>query len=536
MNPLVDEFIKHCFLNQNTLNSTIHCQDEMLWFLRQDQTYQNQPEQATLAYFKSAQEIVDRLDQVITWKFKDWRNIDSFLEFACGYGRLTRFWVDKIGGDRLWVSDIYREAVDFVTQTWKVQGLYSAVNPEEYLCEQQFNCIIVYSLFSHLPEKRFYEWLHKLYELLLPDGLLLFSVHDQAVKPPGYDLPDSGILFIQQSESQSLDLTEYGSSWVTEAFVKKAIASASDHQASSIRIPRAFSLQDLYIVVKNPTQSFADLQVNFTPKGLLETHTMDDQGRLFLTGWAAVMQPQHSIKEVQIWLKESTNSNRHLIQRCFPTAPSESASQVLKINPQWTQKATWHCALSLPPGFNIETGLLLIKVISDRHKERIIYLNWIKPLLPPILPIPKPSPQSWKSQIISQLNWWKAKMLDNLKCGNIQAHLDRVTVHKNPHHSGCDIQLEGWALSLDTEITIIDIQIYYNGTLVQRCLPSCFRPDVAQYWGSFDYLCSGWIAQYYLPEPMQPSADRLQIKIIDSHNYHHLLDEQLLPTITEHNP
>lgn len=526
---LVREYLADWFSGYNALNIPIHPQDEMLLFLLDAQSYQGQKEQAVLAYFKSAQEIVDRVDQVIQWHHQGWHKIDRFLEFACGYGRLTRFWVEKLEKEKVWASDIYTNAVNFVSQELGVHGIYSVVDPSSYHCEEKFNCIVVYSLFSHLPEDRFVQWLSRLDHLLLPGGLLLFSVHDKAVKPPGYEMPESGILFVEQSESQSLDRAEYGSSWVTEEFVKGAIAASMGDRVSSARFPRAFTLQDLYVVVKTPDRDFSDLKIDFTPKGALESYFMDAQGRFFLQGWSAIVQPDHGVAEIQVWWKGK--GGNQLLQRCIPSMPSPKAAQVLGINPQWTEKSGWWCGFSLPEEVDLETGILMIKSVSDRQKERIIYLNWMKTLLLDGIPAQKAVPTSWKQAIESQSNWWRSKLLDNIGSNNIQSHLDRATLKPAVDAKGVILELEGWVVVLDSDLTIKDIQIFLNGTLKQRCLPSCLRPDVAQYWGKVDYGYSGWIAQFYYPEEMQPEHYRLKIEILDSQGKIHTLCDWILANL-----
>ncbi|MDJ1181777.1 class I SAM-dependent methyltransferase [Roseofilum casamattae] len=509
-NLLVDIFYGDSPARQTS--TKIHPQDEMLLFLLAADRYRGEEEQARLAYFKSAQEIVDRVEQAIAWKFQQWSNIGSFLEFACGYGRLTRFWVNQLPPEKIWASDIYSDAVDFVSQEWGVHGIYSTTDPQTYQCAQKFNCIVVYSLFSHLPEHRFHQWLQVLYDLLLPDGMLLFSVHDRAVQPPNYTMPDSGILFVEQSESQSLDTSEYGSTWVAEEFVQKAIATVAGDRASYTRVPRAFSLQDLYILIKQPDCDFSDLRIDFTPKGVLESYSTDDRGRITLQGWAAIMQPDSRVREIQIWAS-NPSSEPQLLQRTIPTFPSETAARLLNIDRQWTQKSGWSCTFNLPPEFYRETSILSIKAISDRQQERIIYLNRIQQTFPDINPSIQSIPESQPS-LSGKLNYWKAKLAQTFGQPHIHLNLDRATLNTDPQTEQTYLELEGWAISLDSNPAIANIEIWRDRDLVQCCIPNCDRPDVAQYWGSTRYWYSGWMATCYYPNPEK--GDRWEVKAIDS--------------------
>ena len=510
-NLLVDIFYGDSPTRQTS--TKIHPQDEMLLFLLAAERYRGEEEQARLAYFKSAQEIVHRVEQAIAWKFQQWSNIDSFLEFACGYGRLTRFWINHLPPEKIWASDIYRDAVDFVSQEWGVHGMYSTTDPQAYQCPQKFNCIVVYSLFSHLPEHRFHQWLQVLYDLLLPNGMLLFSVHDRAVQPPGYTMPESGILFVKQSESQSLDTSEYGSTWVTEEFVQEAICRCTCDRASYTRVPRAFSLQDLYILVKQPNCDFSDLSIDFTPKGALESHSTDDRGRITLQGWTAIMQPDTQVQEIQIWASNPPSAPQ-LLQRTIPAFPSETAARLLDIDRQWTQKSGWSCTFNLPPELPRDTSILSIKAISDRQQERIIYLNRIDRAFLELNSSAPPIPESWRPSLSGKLNYWKAKLAQTFGQPHIHLNLDRTTLKTHPQNGQTYLELEGWAISLDPKRAIAEIQIWRDRDLVQRCIPNCDRPDVAEYWGSPRYWYGGWMATCNYPNPKK--GDRWEVRAIDS--------------------
>ena len=74
-----------------------------------------------------------------------------------------------------------------------------------------------------MPERTFTNWLQNLYDLLTPDGVLMFSVHDECLRAPHVEMPAKGILFSANSESQSLDKEEYGTTYVTEKFVREIV-------------------------------------------------------------------------------------------------------------------------------------------------------------------------------------------------------------------------------------------------------------------------------------------------------------------------
>ena len=115
------------------------------------------------------------------------------------------------------------DAVKFNIEQFGVTGRVSVHDPNDLHWNERFDFIVVPSLFSHLPESTFAGWIAALYRLLTDDGILVFSVHGDYLQGPDGSMPESGILFHHQSESATLDKSEYGSTFVTEAFVRDQI-------------------------------------------------------------------------------------------------------------------------------------------------------------------------------------------------------------------------------------------------------------------------------------------------------------------------
>ena len=53
-------------------------------------------ENAYFYYYRSGLHMMQVLEPIIIRKFGDIGNVDTFLDFACGYGRLTRFLVQRL--------------------------------------------------------------------------------------------------------------------------------------------------------------------------------------------------------------------------------------------------------------------------------------------------------------------------------------------------------------------------------------------------------------------------------------------------------
>lgn len=150
--------------------------------------------------------------------------LHDVLEFASGHGRFTRHLVKAIGAQRLTVSDIVQDAVDFSTQTFGVRGFVSSTDPQAVQWPQRYDLVFVLSLFSHLPERTWGRWLRRLYDALAPGGLLVFSTHGPvAAGREDVTLDERGFFFAPSSESSAIAAQDYGTTFTSATFVQAQI-------------------------------------------------------------------------------------------------------------------------------------------------------------------------------------------------------------------------------------------------------------------------------------------------------------------------
>ena len=109
----------------------IDAHDEMLGFLVD--AFEGDRERALFAYFRSGASIADSLGQVLRWRFGGMDRIGKILDFASGYGRVTRFLVREVPPERVWVSDVYADGVRFQEERFGVHGIVSAIRPEDFV-------------------------------------------------------------------------------------------------------------------------------------------------------------------------------------------------------------------------------------------------------------------------------------------------------------------------------------------------------------------------------------------------------------------
>lgn len=254
--------------------------------------------EATLRHYDTVRQIADQ-------QFGGWDRVDSFLDFASGYGRLTRILLQKLPASRIHVADIYHEAVDWQVRAFGVRGTHSAPDPAQLRHDERHDFIFVGSMFSHLPDHLFRAWLQRLHSLLSPGGVLAFSVHDASFLPAGEAMDPSGIRYLRFSESGSLDADIYGMSYVSEAYVGGLVAQLPGAPGWKRFHKGAYENQDLYVVA-GPGADISRLSVASTPMGGFETVAHLPNGAAEFTGWAIERSPGRRLTRLAVQVNGRT--------------------------------------------------------------------------------------------------------------------------------------------------------------------------------------------------------------------------------------
>jgi SAM-dependent methyltransferase len=256
---------------------------------------------AAFKYVESTLRFFDAYDQVVRQVFGGFERLESVLDFASGYGRLTRVLTQKLPTERIWVSDIYAEAVAWQARTFGVHAFPSAPAPESVRHERTHDIVWVGSMFSHLPAPLFHAWLARLYSFVSPRGVLAFSVHDETLLPAGEAMDDTGLRYFRFSESGSLDHDIYGMSYVTEAFVGDAVARLAPGGGPKWKrfFKGLYENQDLYVVA-GPEADITGLQVASTPMGGFEAAAHLTNGDVAFSGWSLERTPGARIEQVRV--------------------------------------------------------------------------------------------------------------------------------------------------------------------------------------------------------------------------------------------
>lgn len=348
----------------------IHEEDEMwrLFYYRGSQNLDS----SLVMYFHSGWKTWSTCRQILAWRFGAPGRIGKLLDFASGYGRVTRFIVHDIPPERVWIADIYARGVEFQRRRFGVHGMVSTADPADFRCDERFDAILVSSLFSHLPAATFRAWLRRLWSLLAPGGVLVFSVHGEALLPAGHpgkgELAARGLYFEEKSESGSLSKAQYGTAWVTEGYVRDALdRMAADTPGPSVaRYPRGFAnLQDLYVAVDRPGVDFSGLDVTGGVDGALEHCGFAFPRRIQVSGWGVDRASGEPLREIRVRI------DGQAVASAADFHPRPEAAALFPM--ESVQPVGWQLSFDLPEGADHASALLILTAVDAAGREHGVF-------------------------------------------------------------------------------------------------------------------------------------------------------------------
>ena len=331
--------------------------DEMLGFLRD--LHGGDAEQALCTYYMSGASVAAVQLEVLRWRFGEAENARSVLDFASGYGRVTRFLLDELPPEAITASDVLAGAMDHQRRVLGVRTQPSSLRPEELALPAGFDAILVSSLFTHLPEERVVAWLRALLALLAPGGVLAFSTHDLAILP-AERRPAAGVHFEPLNEIPELATADYGSTWMDETAVRAALA-ATGIQHAAVRYPLAVcSYQDLWVVVPDPGESFAGLALQSEPEVIVEECAFTG-GEVHVAGWAAAR--HGSVVAVEALL------DGELLGVARVGAPRPD---VARARGPAAATSGWGVRAPRPPGSSVSDSVLVLRAVDGRGGRHVV--------------------------------------------------------------------------------------------------------------------------------------------------------------------
>jgi SAM-dependent methyltransferase len=245
--------LSHSIATRMNVESEIDPDDMLFDFLVRAVFPTDHP-RAIEAYFNGGADCAERFAGLCREHLKS--EPGTILEFASGYGRVTRH-VKKLFPNASWIcGDVHQRAVDFSRHKLGLDAFLSPTRPNDWTVTRTFEVVFALSFFSHMPNVSFGAWLHRLLETVSPDGILIFTTHGAVslrnMKAGGLNavFDDTGFFWDSHSDQRDLDSADYGTSGVTLSYVDRLLKPLRD--SDLIRFQQAFwwGHQDLYVVRK----------------------------------------------------------------------------------------------------------------------------------------------------------------------------------------------------------------------------------------------------------------------------------------------
>lgn len=240
----------------------VHPQDFIFRFVFEHPSFKSK-EKAIEYYFEDGAESAQKLYKLLT----DVCGLNGtglhLLEFASGYGCVTRHLKNVIPSSSIVACDIHKEAVRFLQDELKTDAVLSSHQPEDLYLNRTFDVVFALSFFSHLPKSTFARWLRKLASLVRRGGYLIFTTHGMESRsqfPPVWQFDADGFYFYPTSEQKDLDTEEYGATLVMPQYVFNQISEISNFTLKYFHEGFWWDHQDVYII-KNTTMTLSATMV-----------------------------------------------------------------------------------------------------------------------------------------------------------------------------------------------------------------------------------------------------------------------------------
>lgn len=176
-------------------------------------------EEALRHYFRVGASISRELAEILNLK-----EGERLLDFGAGYGRLTRFLPAFFPISQVLASEVKPESLRFLKEQFNIQGILHGTAPDTFP-KEEFDAILALSVFTHLPEELFKNWLERLHAALREGGKLMITWNDISKRP---DLRGRQFDYSANSEDSFFRTAdrlnseeEYGLTFITEDYLKE---------------------------------------------------------------------------------------------------------------------------------------------------------------------------------------------------------------------------------------------------------------------------------------------------------------------------
>lgn len=176
----------------------------------------------------------------------------TLLDFACGYGRCTRFLKPLF--NEVMCADLEESMLDFNKTQFGINGFKSVIDVEErFNIDKKFDVVFCFSLFTHFNPDIWEKWFKKVFDLVKGNGFFIISTRGPSLaKAVSGKKMEGDMRFVKMNETDGrLESNYYGSITVSPKFVEEKIVSIKNIKLLKYYKMRECDLfQDVYIFQK----------------------------------------------------------------------------------------------------------------------------------------------------------------------------------------------------------------------------------------------------------------------------------------------
>lgn len=106
---------------------------------------------------------------------------NKLLDFGVGWGRIARFFLRELKLDNLYGIDVMEEFIKICKETFRSKN-FSVCNPfpPVQFPAETFDCIVAYSVFSHLSERATLAWVKEFARILKRGGVVVLTTRHRS--------------------------------------------------------------------------------------------------------------------------------------------------------------------------------------------------------------------------------------------------------------------------------------------------------------------------------------------------------------------
>jgi hypothetical protein len=243
------------------VSAAVHPKDFIFHFLLKHPSFSGMSGDAVKHYFDDGRKSAELLKSILENDLSiEVTKRMQMLEFASGYGAVTRHLKAVLPAFDITSSDIHLEANDFVTTLLGGRSIPSSSVPECFDAAGQYDFVFALSFFSHMPKIAFLRWLRALFNALRVGGSLIFTTHGATTLRKiltDVVLDDDGFYFKPESEQDDLEKAEYGTAVTSNKFVVERLENLENCELRLVRAGLWWGHQDLYAASKIASATIA---------------------------------------------------------------------------------------------------------------------------------------------------------------------------------------------------------------------------------------------------------------------------------------